>query len=1349
MNKPNAYYVPLLLACLLLGFGVRAGADIIPPNLEYREETTDLKVKVLGGYVSVIRTRLDWEWDINRQWKGITFTYDSLDGSIKTISRAGTDYLKKSPGVYVLDSRNTILITASGFRWQDNIGNWIDYDQNGRTNSYGNRNNVKVSFQYDASNRITGVLDHFDNQVLWYEYTGDYLTAIRDATGRRVQYEFTTLPNSGGAIDLTKVTDANGNAWTYAYETGLYSTATYGTYTPVARRGRLSSRTDPEGRTQRIVRTGSSVSEQDSDNIGTAYLVDYDAANKITYTRETSPTGKISESWTDFNGTVIRRDINGKTVSTTLPSVTSRADTTTDARGNKTTTVKDEWDNVLSTTYADGTTTSATYDPQYSNPLTRTDELGIITKYEYDTKGNLIKLTEALNLPEQRVTEFSYDQYGQFKTMTRKGDTATNTPDALIKYDYDNKGNLIQVIDAENNITLYPSQDYDVQGNPKKKIDARGKVWTSTYDNKGNVLTITDPLNHTNITGYDKSGWRISTTDASSNVTQYIYDARQNVIVVTDPYGNMTRNEYNADNKLTKVTDSEKKVVETIEYDLDGRVSKQIDGNGNTTTYVFGDDVSGLNNLLVRIVYPTYNQEFKYDIRDRVVESIDVLDANTKLGTKTAFDAKGYLKTTIDKEGNATIYTFDALGRPRIITNSANGVTEYTYNSRDNLIVIKDSKNQIHRLTYDRLNHKLTEARPMGQILTYSYTATGELNTRIDPKGHVKKYTYDDSGRMIAESHYLSSIDLTNNNDVRTTSYSYNNLDRPTGYSDGVVSAGTTTYDPRGLRKISESVNYGSFSLSYSYNYFANGLKQSFTGPDGATVNYSYDANNQLATVQLPAGNITVNSYKWIAPSQITFPGGTVRTQNYDPLMRITQLAVKDPGQSELMNVQYGYDAASNIKTKTTEYGNYSYGYDNLYRLISASNPNPLPTEIYTYDSVGNRLTDTKTTQAWGYNDNNQLQGFDGISFDYDANGNTIKKTDANDPTQTRNYVYDTSNRLIEVRDQNNALIATYTYDPFNRRIAKETTGSTGTKTYFIYADEGLIAETSSSGTVTKTYGYRPDSTWSTDPLYLKEETSTYYFQNDHLGTPQKLIAQNGMVAWSSRAEVFGVTMVDASSTIINNLRLPGQYFDQETGLHYNRNRYYDPSISRYLTSDPIGLIADLNIYRYALSNPASYFDETGLIPSCKAYYIGPWELAPPLTKNRKENNYFRGIKTTLSIDGTGTEAEGPEPGKKWHIPLCPSLDVIAKVYKEYVWVFDWDLFNVYKREEKYECIDDCPLGNCCNGPVKHLIPKVGKREEFVKHVSGNLDYENLWFSFKYSISLCSPLLPRPWPKPR
>jgi len=171
-------------------------------------------------------------------------------------------------------------------------------------------------------------------------------------------------------------------------------------------------------------------------------------------------------------------------------------------------------------------------------------------------------------------------------------------------------------------------------------------------------------------------------------------------------------------------------------------------------------------------------------------------------------------------------------------------------------------------------------------------------------------------------------------------------------------------------------------------------------------------------------------------------------------------------------------------------------------------------------------------------------------------------------------------------------LISNYYYDPFGRRLWKEIGG---VKTYFVYADEGLVAEVDAAGTVIKSYGYRPGSTWTTDPLFMKVGGQYYFCQNDHLGTPQKLTAVNGAVVWSAKYSSFGEAKVDLPSTITNNLRFPGQYFDEETGLHYNRFRYYDQKIGKYLRTDPLGLNGEINLYTYALNNPVVLIDPWGL----------------------------------------------------------------------------------------------------------------------------------------------------------
>lgn len=152
-----------------------------------------------------------------------------------------------------------------------------------------------------------------------------------------------------------------------------------------------------------------------------------------------------------------------------------------------------------------------------------------------------------------------------------------------------------------------------------------------------------------------------------------------------------------------------------------------------------------------------------------------------------------------------------------------------------------------------------------------------------------------------------------------------------------------------------------------------------------------------------------------------------------------------------------------------------------------------------------------------------------------------------------------------------------------------------GVRTYYLYGDEGLIAEFDETGEQLKSYGYLPGSGFSTNPLYMEMGGDFYFYLNDHLGTPQKLIDTDGVVVWSAQYDSFGNTHIDIED-VVNNLRFAGQYYDAETGLHYNWNRYYNSEMGTYLRTDPLGLDGGVNLYGYALGNPLMFTDAEGLM---------------------------------------------------------------------------------------------------------------------------------------------------------
>ncbi len=166
------------------------------------------------------------------------------------------------------------------------------------------------------------------------------------------------------------------------------------------------------------------------------------------------------------------------------------------------------------------------------------------------------------------------------------------------------------------------------------------------------------------------------------------------------------------------------------------------------------------------------------------------------------------------------------------------------------------------------------------------------------------------------------------------------------------------------------------------------------------------------------------------------------------------------------------------------------------------------------------------------------------------------------------------------------------------------------------YADEGLIAESTQAITlnadgsisatnppqITTQYGPRPDSEFTTGTLFVKTKNSNgqdsfAYLHHDHLQTPLQATDKAGNFVWAASYNAFGKASITTPDkpTIHVNLRLPGQYLDEETGLHYNWHRYYDGEIGRYVAEDPIGLRGGINRYGYALANPLKYTDQLGL----------------------------------------------------------------------------------------------------------------------------------------------------------
>ncbi|MEM7765840.1 MAG: RHS repeat-associated core domain-containing protein, partial [Pseudomonadota bacterium] len=241
-------------------------------------------------------------------------------------------------------------------------------------------------------------------------------------------------------------------------------------------------------------------------------------------------------------------------------------------------------------------------------------------------------------------------------------------------------------------------------------------------------------------------------------------------------------------------------------------------------------------------------------------------------------------------------------------------------------------------------------------------------------------------------------------------------------------------------------------------------------------------------------------------------------------------------------------------------------------------------THAFQYDANDNRTRKTVSGAITHFNNastSNRLNTLSGAlsqSRSYDNNGNTTS-------IGAEVLTYSDANRLAAYRPTAGGAQTSYTYNGLGERVYKSRSGF---NQRFVYGGGArLLHERGSQGT--KDYIYL-----NGELIAFVYNNTVHYVHNDHLATPQVVTTTAGNIRWRATAKPFGDASISPSAVTLN-VRYPGQYFDSESGLHYNYFRYYEPESGRYVTSDPIGLAGGLNTYAYAGGNPVSWVDPFGL----------------------------------------------------------------------------------------------------------------------------------------------------------
>jgi RHS repeat-associated protein len=1059
------------------------------------------------------------------------------------------------------------------------------------------------------------------------------------------------LPGVGGGLEVTRTYNSNSNSaglfgkgWTADYDENITSyqnallrltlpdgqvvffgrsSNTTGAFTLLTPgfQGQITQDTNgytvsfKGGTVHQFNAAGKLVSIADHNNNQTTLT--YDANGKLS--QVTDPFGRTLNVTTDANGRITALadalgtiasyiySANGELQTVTYPN-NSKFDFAYSTFGTRSllTTVTDALGHVVESHAYDG-----------SGRATTSERNGGVEHYTLNYIGSgETDVTDALG----HVTKYFFDASKGRNAVTRIEGSCACSPTNVQTWTYDNQLNVLTKTDAANQTTTFT---YDANGNPLTATNALGTVQL-TYNGFGEVLTATDTMQGVLTNTYDTHGNLLTTKDPLNNTTTFTYDTRGQVLTAKDARNNTTTFTWDTSGRLIEVKDAANHTT-AYTYDGRGRTTTTTNALNEATNYEY--DVVGRP---AKVIYPdTSYVQFTYDLGGR----------RTKVK-----DARGY----------ETTFAYDGADRLTSVTNADNKTTSYSYNLMSRLTSQTDALNRTTNHEYDDFNRPVKTIYPAATTgatrleTRVEYNLVGKVKKQIDTAGRETVYDYDTAQRLIKVTDPALQI----------TQYEYNARSQTTAVVDALSQRYEFAYDALGRET---QVTRGSISMSYGYD--AVGNRTSRTDYNNATTNYAYNNLNRLTTVTYP--DTTTVSYSYDQLSRLasaTNANGTVSFSHdnrgrlssttdvfnqtvgygYDANSNRTSLSL---GQN--VNATYQYDVLNRLTQITdSANANVGYAYDAISKLASRTLPNGVAV-TYQYDGLNRltRLTDATSTTTiadaqYQYNTASQI-------------------TQIVEPTQTRNFAYDSIDRLTTVQNPTQT-VESYTYDAVGNRTASHQSSSysyqpfnrvvaIGSNTYTYDSNGNLMQKIDTNGTWTYAWDYenrlkqvtRPDSTTvsykydalgrriqrsksaggSTNYIYdgvnvikdINSDGSTVDYLNG-LGVDDKLRQTSSAGTLYFTQDHLGSTraLTDTSGNVVESVNydsfgngastlsrygFTGREWDAEANLYYYRNRWYDPQEGRFISADPIGLGGGINPYAYVANNPHSFTDPSGLTP--------------------------------------------------------------------------------------------------------------------------------------------------------
>ncbi|MGP8296256.1 RHS repeat-associated core domain-containing protein [Halomonas sp. AOP7-B1-5] len=748
----------------------------------------------------------------------------------------------------------------------------------------------------------------------------------------------------------------------------------------------------------------------------------------------------------------------------------------------------------------------------------------------------------------------------------------TRADGSRIEFLYDRAGRKIATVDPLGRETLI---ERDENGQVIGQVTPDGQRWILERDAMGDTTSVEGPENQRWQITRNERGQQVEITGPEGS-TAFAYDDERlpdRPTTVTDAVGATHQREWNAL----------------------GQVTAQIDCSQQRTAYDYDRHgfLASITNALGEITR-TQHDELGRRIATQQPD-----------GTHWHhhYDPQGRLVELEGPQGFRQQFFFDDHGRPvqRIEADSSHQYTAYDDVGRLNELTLGNGA--VYRFAYDAMDRLASETGPDGREQKYRYDAAGQLVERIEanrqgPDGQplATRYDYDAGGRLAARhlpatEHAPASAEqyqwgvngqLTSvTNDHGEVTFAYDHAQRLVGEQQ---------------RHVPIEDNQG-WQWQQHHTLTANGAPQTSQFGELPALNWHSYGSGHLHGVSAPELNLeidlTPDALHRETQRRLTL-GSSEQTQplilerGYTELGQLDHLTLR--GAQNGGGQQYQYDALGRMSFRALQ-GEHAkviaYSYDAAGRLTGSQHGDQA--HRYAIDAAGNPLDGQQPVT------DNRVTQHNGTRYHYDGAGNMIERQQPGGERLTMGY--DGANRLVQLTHTSvygHTTEAAYRYDGLGRRISKtvrHTNGTTAT-THYGWDGDRIVREESDSQR--STIVYEPGSFV---PMLRIDDTqqgqALSAFVTDALGTPMQLVAPNGDTKWQAQPDDWAAVK-NIRGSASQPIRFQGQWQDEESGLYYNRHRYYDPQPGRYISQDPIGLQGGMNMYQYAKA-PNIEVDPQGL----------------------------------------------------------------------------------------------------------------------------------------------------------